>query len=65
MVEVIPEFPDGQEALYKFLSDNLKYPMETVKKKIQGKVIIKFIVEKDGSITNVEVRKSVHKLLDE
>ena len=66
LVEKMPEFPGGQAALFKFLSENVKYPKEAVKKGIQGRVICQFVVEKDGSISNVEVvRSGGHHLLDQ
>ena len=66
LVEKMPEFPGGQSALFKFLSENVKYPKEAVKKGIQGRVICQFVVEKDGSISNVEVvRSGGHHLLDQ
>ena len=65
-VEPMPEFPGGQAALFKFLSENVKYPKEAVKKGIQGRVICQFVVEADGSISNVEVvRSGGHHLLDQ
>ncbi len=65
IVEVAPEFPGGEEARMKFLRDNIVYPIEARKKGIKGRVVLSFIVEKNGSITNIEVLKSAHKLLDE
>ena len=44
----MPEFPGGQYALFKFISNNLNYPKDAKKKGIQGKVMVQFIVEKDG-----------------
>lgn len=64
-VEIMPEFPGGQSALIKWLGDNVKYPTEAVDKKIKGRVMVNFVVEKDGSISNVGVAKGVHKLLDD
>ena len=64
VTEVMPEFPGGEEARMKFLRDNLIYPSEMMEKGIGGRVIVSFVVEKDGSITNIEVVKSVHELLD-
>ncbi|MBQ7530429.1 MAG: energy transducer TonB [Paludibacteraceae bacterium] len=58
VVEKMPEFPGGQKALYQFLSENVKYPVIARENKIQGRVICQFIVNKDGSITDVEVSKS-------
>jgi len=65
IVEVKPEFPGGQDSLDNFLRDNLKYPREAIEVGLEGTVFVRFVVEKDGSITNVEVRRSVHRLLDE
>lgn len=64
LVENMPEFPGGSMAMMQYLSGNIKYPEEARDNNIQGRVIIQFVVEKDGSISNVEVIKSVHELLD-
>ena len=57
-VEEYPEFPNGEENLYKYLGSNIKYPHEALENGIQGTVVVKFVVEKDGSISNVKaVRK--------
>jgi protein TonB len=63
-VEQYPEFSGGEEARMKFLVSNIVYPKQARDSKIEGKVIVSFIVEKDGSITNVEVLRSAHPLLD-
>ena len=63
-VEQMPSYPGGENALTTYLVDNIKYPEEAVKKGIEGRVLIKFIVEKDGSISNVEVAEPVNPLLD-
>ncbi len=52
VAEVEPEFPDGQNAIYKFISSNLNYLVYPVKKKSRVEFIVTFIIEKDGSITN-------------
>jgi TonB family protein len=65
VVEKQPEFPGGQEALMKYISENIHYPIEAQKKGIQGTVICNFIVRKDGSITDAEVVRGVDPLLDE
>ena len=62
--EVAPEFPGGINALVKFISDNLKYPTVCKEQKIQGKVLVKFTVKSDGSISNIRVTKSVDPYLD-
>ena len=58
VVEKMPEFPGGMEAMWKFLSDHLNYPEEAREKNIEGRSIIQFIVEKDGTISNIEVVRS-------
>lgn len=64
MSEQFPSFPGGQTALYNFLAQNLHYPTDAYYNGIEGTVIVKFIVEKDGSITNVYILKSVDPQLD-
>ncbi|MFB6341537.1 TonB family protein [Saccharicrinis sp. FJH62] len=64
IVEQMPEFPGGSDAMMKFISDNLDYPVEAQKNKIQGKVYVNFIVEKDGTVDNIKVVRSVDQLLD-
>ncbi len=58
VVESMPEFPGGQQALFKYLSENVKYPVIAQKNGIQGRVICQFVVNKDGSIVDVEVVRS-------
>ena len=65
IVEQKPVFPGGQKALMEYLKTNLVYPKAARDSSIQGRVIVKFTVEKDGSITDVEVARSVHPALDE
>lgn len=65
VVEQMPSFPGGSEALFNYLSENITYPKDCEDVCVQGRVIITFIVEKDGSITNAEVVKSVHPSFDE
>lgn len=64
IVEVMPEFPGGQNALIEFLAKNVQYPLIAQENGIQGRVTTSFIVEKDGSITNVEVLRGVDPSLD-
>lgn len=64
VVEVMPEYPGGQGELLKFLARNIKYPEESVKNKEEGRVQIAFIVNKDGSISDVKVLKNATPLLD-
>jgi len=63
-VDQQPSFPGGTNALNAFIVSNLKYPVFAQEKGIQGRVVVKFIVEKDGSISNVEVDRSVNPGLD-
>ena len=58
VVEKMPEFPGGQQALFKYLSENVKYPVIAQENGIQGRVICQFVVNKDGSIVEVEVVRS-------
>ena len=64
VVEVMPEFPGGQSELLKYLARNIKYPAESFKNKEEGKVQMAFIVNKDGSISDVRVLKSATPALD-
>mgnify|MGYP004688483153 FL=1 len=63
-VDQQPSFPGGTNALNTFIASNLKYSLVAQENGIQGRVIVKFIVEKDGSISNVEVDRSVDPYLD-
>ena len=64
VVEQMPSFPGGMEALMKFISENVKYPKEAEEKGLQGRVVVRYIIEKDGSISEVEIAKSVNEYLD-
>lgn len=64
VVEQMPSFPGGQAALFDFLSKNIHYPVVAEENGIQGRVIVTFVVECDGSITDVRVVKSVDPSLD-
>lgn len=64
VVENMPEFPGGLNACLKFLADHVAYPKEAAEKKIQGRVIVQFVVMKDGSIANARVLRAVDPLLD-
>jgi len=63
-VDQMPEPIGGFEAMYKFLSENLKYPANAREEGIAGQVMIEFVVEKDGSITNVKAIEKAHPDLD-
>jgi protein TonB len=60
----MPEFPGGMEALMQFMGQNMKYPKDAQKRKKQGRVLVTFVVEKDGSVSNAVVVKSVWPSLD-
>jgi protein TonB len=60
----VPEFPGEDVALLRYINDNLRYPAAAIKDSIQGMVTCHFIVEKDGSVTNVEVVRGVNSRLD-
>lgn len=59
VVESMPEFPGGMGALMKYLAENIKYPALAKESGIQGRVFINFVVEPDGSISNVKVLRGI------
>lgn len=63
-LDKMPEFPGGQKAMMQWLNHNIQYPKDAIDAKIEGRVIVSFIVEKDGSISNAEVKKGVYESLD-
>ena len=64
VVENMPSYPCGRNAMIAFFSSNMKYPEAAKKKGIHGRVIVNFVVDKDGSITEAKVVRSVDPLLD-
>ncbi len=58
VVESMPEFPGGPQAMYKFLGENIKYPVIAQENGIQGRVVCQFTVNKDGSLVDIEVVRS-------
>ena len=64
VVEEMPEFPGGMLECMKFLGKNIKYPPQAKENGIQGRVIVTFVIMKDGSITNANVVRGVDPLLD-
>ena len=64
VVEQMPQFPGGPTALMEFFSTNIHYPKEAHEKNIQGRVIVTFVVNKDGSISDPVVNRSIDPLLD-
>ena len=63
-VEQMPEFPGGMEEMMKFLQQNIQYPASAAKNKVEGRVVLQFVVEKDGQIGEVKVARSVDPELD-
>ena len=64
MVEQKPEFPGGVAAMYQCLGDNIVYPSAASEEGVQGRVVVEFVVGKDGSISNVKVVRPRHPALD-
>ena len=64
VVEEMPKFPGGDAAMMEFLRNTVKYPEEAEENGIQGRVVVQFIIEKDGSISGAEVIKKVNEHLD-
>lgn len=54
-----PSFPGGMQEMMKFISENRKYPAEAKAKEIHGKVIVAFVVERDGSLSDVKIRRGI------
>ena len=63
-VEQMPEYPGGMQAMIEFLQTNMKYPEDAEKQKVEGRVMVQFVVETDGSISDVHVAKQVFPSLD-
>ena len=64
VVEQMPKFPGGMEALFKYMAENMKYPEDAKKQQVEGRVLVQFIVETDGSVSNTEVLMRVFPSLD-
>lgn len=64
MVEQKPEFPGGESAMYKWLSDHINYPAAAAEEGVQGRVVVEFVVSKTGAIENVRVLRGRHPALD-
>ena len=64
VVEQMPQFPGGQAAMMKFIADSLRYPSVAFENGIEGRVIVKFVVDCEGNIVNPLVVRSVDPLLD-
>ena len=63
-VEQMPQFPGGEDALRKYLASHVNYPPMAAENNVQGKVVVQFVVEKDGKVGEVKVVRSVDKDLD-
>ena len=63
-MEVYPTFPGGEAALWKYVADNMVYPKDAMEANVQGIVLVKFIVDYDGSISNIEIKLSISESLD-
>ncbi len=63
-LEVKPEYPNGNEGLGKYLSENIKYPKKALKNGVSGKVFVQFVIDKTGKVTNVVAVRGVEKSLD-
>ena len=59
VAEQMPEYPGGMKEMLKFLQENVKYPENAMKNNVQGRVIVQFVVEKDGTPTEFKVLRSV------
>ena len=64
VVQELPEFPGGMVEFMKWLTKNLKYPVMAQNRKIQGKVVVSFIINKDGTIANAKIEQSIDPALD-
>lgn len=62
--ETMPEFPGGQEAMYSFITNEIVYPQDAREKGVTGTVLVKFVVEKDGSVSNAEVIVPLYPSID-
>ncbi len=64
IVEQMPSFPGGEDALRKFIAKSIKYPVIAQENGVQGKVYVTFVVDKDGSVTNAKIARGVDPSLD-
>jgi len=61
----MPKFPGGDRELRRFISENIKYPAYAEENRIEGRAVVSFTVEKDGSLADIEVMRSPHESLSE
>jgi len=64
IVEEMPEFPGGQKGLQKYLEQNVHYPYSKIKDKIEGKVLVTFVIDSNGNTHNIKVTRGLDKMLD-
>ena len=64
VVEQMPQFPGGFQKMNEFIEENMQYPKKCAEKGVYGRVVITFVVERSGKLSNVKVVKSVHPALD-
>jgi len=65
IVEVMPNFPGGEAALMSYISKSIKYPTIALETGIHGRVMVSFVIEKNGSISHVTIYRGIHKSLDD
>ena len=63
-VDQMPEYPGGMQAMVEFLQTNMNYPEDAAKQKVEGRVMVQFVVETDGSISDVHVARQLFPSLD-
>jgi periplasmic protein TonB len=63
-VDVAPEFNGGMQSMFKYLGGNIKYPKEARESKTEGTVYVSFIVEKDGSLSNLSLKRNIPEIVD-
>ena len=64
LVEVLPEYPGGEEALMSLVRKNIKYPLHEMDNDIQGRVVVGFVINEDGSISDIAIKESVSPGID-
>ncbi len=65
VVEQMPQFPGGNAGMLKYIRENLRYPQAALENNVQGRVILQFVVDKDGKVTNVQILKGIDRLCDQ
>ena len=64
VVDEMPEFPGGVAKMNEYLGNNIVYPNYAIENNIEGRVIVEFIVNADGTLTNLQIKRSIHESLD-